>query len=143
MASEPTERDSDDAALLLASRAISAAQIAKADAISIAEPIRERVEEVVRQEKAIGADKLQLLAHAIHGAAAGLDADLPVVARHVRDAGAWVEKSAGHVRDQNFEELFASVNDFARKNPAIAFAAAAFSGLALARFLKSTKTPST
>ena len=139
---EQSESGPEDAASTLRSTVISAGQTIKSDAVQIAEPIREHIEEVARQEKALGADKLQVLAHAIQGAAAGLEGDMPGLARQMREAGSWVDRSAGHVREQKFEELFGSISDFARKNPAVAFAVAAVSGLALARFLKSTKTTS-
>jgi hypothetical protein len=114
----------------------------KSDTAEIARPATEKIAEVAQAEKALGADKLRTFAQAVHAAADNLDAEMPGVASHVRQAGGWIDQSAVHLREQRFEEMIDSIDGFARRNPALAFMAASLAGLALARFLKSAKKTS-
>jgi ElaB/YqjD/DUF883 family membrane-anchored ribosome-binding protein len=109
------------------------------DIEEIVSPLKDSAEKLLDENKSVGADKLKLFADAINGAAPGLEEQMPQVASYIREAGAWVERSAVNVRNQKFDELLESAGTFARNNPAVAFGVAALSGFALSRFLKSER----
>jgi len=100
-------------------------------------PMKETLTDLANQQKSQGADRLGTIAGVIRDAAPRLEQEMPELASYVRSAGSWVEKSAGDLKDQKFEDMLTSASQFARKQPVAAFGIAVVSGFALARFLKS------
>ncbi len=118
-------------------KASEAADEAKGVASSIAEQARARLNEIVDQQKAAGADKIAGVAKAAHSAADNLDETNPHMARLVRSAADNVDKVAEDFRSRDIGEVFATVASFGRRQPVAFFGGAVLAGFLLSRFLKS------
>lgn len=114
-----------------------AADEAKGAASSIAEQARARLNDMLRQQKAAGADRIAGVAQAAHSAAVDLDKTNPQMARLVRTAAENVDKIADDVRSRDIGQVFSSLADFGRKQPVAFFGGAVLAGFVLSRFLKS------
>ena len=90
------------------------------------------------QQKAAGADNVARLGQAVHGAADQLGKELPQAAGFIHSAADSLQGAASAMRERSIEDLAAGFRDFARRQPAAAFAGAVLAGFALARFLKSS-----
>ncbi|MFT8242896.1 hypothetical protein [Roseomonas sp. BN140053] len=110
----------------------------KAQGAEILGTARERAEGIVEDGKAAGAEQASGFARAIRHAADDLEGSSPEVARHVRAAADSVQGISAALRDRTAGQLFQDVADFARRQPAAFFGAAALAGFALARFAKSS-----
>ena len=126
-----------DAAADLRDQAAQAADQAKGAAASIAEQARARLNEIVDQQKAAGADRIAGVAKAAHSAAGDLDKTNPHMARLVRSAAENVDRIAEDVRSRDIGDVFATVADFGRRQPVAFFGGAVLAGFVLARFFKS------
>lgn len=146
---EQVRQDASVAAREIQNRAGEAAQTVQAHASQIASEAAEqgrevlgvaqaRAEGMIEEGKAAGAEQAQGLARAIQRAADDLDQTSPEIARHVRSAAGAVEGIAQSLRDRSAGELFDEVTNFARRQPAAFFGAAALVGFALARFAKAS-----
>ena len=118
-------------------QASDAAEEAKGVAASIAEQARARLNEIVDQQKAAGADKIAGVAKAAHSAADNLVETNPHMARLVRSAADNVDKVAEDFRSRDIGEVFATVADFGRRQPVAFFGGAVLAGFLLSRFFKS------
>ena len=121
----------------LRDQAAEAAEQAKGAAASIAEQARARLNEIVDQQKAAGADRIAGIAKAAHSAAEDLDQSNPHMARLVRGAADSVDRIAEDVRSRDIGDVFATVADFGRRQPVAFFGGAVLAGFVLARFFKS------
>jgi ElaB/YqjD/DUF883 family membrane-anchored ribosome-binding protein len=83
-----------------------------------------------------GADFASEIAHSMQCAADELGQKAPQLGRLVHRAARRVDDFAGEVRDKTVEELFEDASDFARRQPALVFGAAAVLGFAMFRMLK-------
>lgn len=90
------------------------------------------------QQKTLGANQLDGVAMAVHGAARELEEQMPAVARSVHDAATRLEGAAASIKAKTAGELMSTMNDFARQQPAVFFGAAILAGFAASRFLKSS-----
>ncbi len=90
------------------------------------------------QEKAAGADNIARLGRAVHGAADQIGRELPQAAGFIHSAADTLQGAASSMRERSIEDLVANFRDFARRQPAAAFAGSVLAGFALARFLKSS-----
>lgn len=115
-----------------------AAEQAKAEASGLLDQAKDRAQGLVEDGKAAGADHATGFARAIHHAADDLEQSSPDIARHVRAAGDSVRGIAEAMRERSAGQLLEDVNDFARRQPALFFGAAAIAGFALVRFAKSS-----
>jgi hypothetical protein len=116
----------------------SAAEQAQTEAAGMIEPLKEQAREAAEQQKAAGAEQIGSVARAVHGAAGELEKELPHAARYIHDAADRIESAAATLRERNVDDLFRSVSEFARNQPATFFGSAVFAGFALSRFLKSS-----
>lgn len=121
----------------LRDKAAEAADQAKGAAASIAEQARARLNEIVDQQKAAGADRIAGVAKAAHSAAEDLDKTNPHMARLVRSAADNVDRIAEDVRSRDIGDVFATVAEFGRRQPVAFFGGAVLAGFVLARFFKS------
>lgn len=92
------------------------------------------------QRKREGAERIDGVARAIHGAAEQIGRDLPQAAGYIHDAAARLEVASSLVRDRSLEDLVGMVDDFARQRPAAFFGGSVLAGFLLSRFLKSSNT---
>ena len=100
-----------------------------------------KVEDVLSNQKAVGADYLASLAQAADRAAGQFDQDLPQAAQYIRQASQTVNGMADTIRDREIHELVHDLTDFARRQPTLVFGGAMLLGFAALRFLKSSAPP--
>jgi hypothetical protein len=93
---------------------------------------------VAEQQKQSGAQQISAIARAIDGAADHLQHEMPQASEFVHDMARRLDAAATSLRDKKIDDLMQQAGDFARRQPAMFFAGAMLSGLALARFLKSS-----
>ena len=86
--------------------------------------------------EAAGAEFASSLAHSIGCAADDLSRNTPQFAELARGAAHKLDSFAAQVREKSIDDLFREGSDFARRQPAIVFGAAAVVGFALLRMLK-------
>jgi hypothetical protein len=108
----------------------------KHTATSLANEASERIQGFIDQKIASGADFMGSIGRSARAAAEALDPDAPQLAGLVRGVGDSVTDFAETVRGQSPQALFETASDFARRNPALVFGAAAVCGFALARVLQ-------
>jgi hypothetical protein len=84
------------------------------------------------------ADQITDLTHAVHNAAEQLKRDLPQAAGYIHSVADRMESASSALRERSVEDLVSSLNRFARRQPATAFAGSVLAGFALSRFLKSS-----
>lgn len=95
---------------------------------------------VAERQKAAGAERISVAAQAMEGAADRLQADMPQASEFVHDMAQRLDAAAASLREKNIDDLIRQAGGFARRQPGMFFAGAVLSGLALARFLKSSST---
>jgi hypothetical protein len=105
------------------------------DAASQAEGIAER-------QKKAGAERVDEMAKAVHGAADELGKQMPQAADLVHAAASRLEQGAQALRDRNVRDLMGTFNEMGRKEPLALFGGAMVAGFAISRFLKSSSAGS-
>ena len=106
-----------------------------ADAVS-------QAEEVAEQQKKAGAERVDDMAKAVHGAADELGKQMPEAAKLVHAAASRLEQGADALRDKSLRDLMGSFNDMGRREPLTVFGGALVAGFAISRFLKSSSNSS-
>jgi len=113
---------------------------------SAAETLKDRAAEALRNTaadfaeagKRQGAERIDRLGRAVHGAADELGKEIPQAADYVHTAAEGLETAAEHLRDRSVDDLIGSFNRFARQQPIAAFAGALLAGFVVSRFIKSS-----
>lgn len=100
--------------------------------------LTDQAEKIADQQKRAGADQVEAVAKAVHGAAEQLEQQMPNAAELVHAAASRLEQGAGALRERNVRELMSTVNDFGHKEPLALFGSAVLAGFAISRFLKSS-----
>lgn len=98
-----------------------------------------RVSNFAEQRKRSGTDKLERIAGAVERAADDLEKESPETARYVRSAAETVRDFSTSLRDRSVQDLASDARDFARRQPWLVFGGAVLAGLAVTRFLKSSR----
>ena len=111
---------------------------AKETAQEFTEPLKEKAREVASEQKDAGAEQLHLLARAMEGACQAVESEVPQFAGYMRDLSGKLDRLSDDVRRQDLDQLGNTMSDFARRNPGLVFGGALLTGLALARFVKSS-----
>jgi hypothetical protein len=119
-------------------QASSVGEQVRAQAAGVIEPLKENARNVAEQQKQAGAEQIGGVARAVHGAAGELEKELPQTAGYVHEAADRLERAASALRERSVDDLFRSVSNFARNQPATFFGSAVVAGFALSRFLKSS-----
>jgi ElaB/YqjD/DUF883 family membrane-anchored ribosome-binding protein len=109
---------------------------AKQAATSLASEANENIKGVLNQKVGMGADMIGHVAESVRAAADNLKQNSPQLAGLVRGAADKIDEFASSTRDKTVEELFETASDFARRQPAVVFGAAAAAGFLLFRILK-------
>jgi ElaB/YqjD/DUF883 family membrane-anchored ribosome-binding protein len=139
-ASGSTTRDIGKTARETASKLGGAAQEigaqAKQAATSLASEANENIKGVLNQKVGVGADLVGHFAHSVRAAADDLKQNAPQLAGLVRGAADKMDELSSSVRDKTVEDLFETASDFARRQPAVVFGAAAAVGFLLFRIMK-------
>jgi len=107
----------------------------------VAEPIKDKAEQLAEDQKQASTGHMRTLATAVHGAARELEGEMPKIANSVHDVAQRLERTADDLRNRNVEQLFEDFDRYARKQPAIVFGGALMAGFVLSRFLRSSATP--
>lgn len=111
---------------------------AKEAGAGFAQSATRKVEDVLTNQKAMGADYIASLAQAAERAANEFDNDLPQAAQYIRQASQTMSGVADQIRDRDVRDLLGEVTDFARRQPTLVFGGAMLLGFAALRFLKSS-----
>src|SRR6187431_2667506 len=122
----------------LASDALSkTASQAKESGSGFAQTATRKVEDVLTNQKAMGADYIASVAQAAERAAKEFEGDLPQAAQYIRQASQTMTGVADKIRDREVRDLVGELSDFARRRPTLVFGGAMLLGFAALRFLKS------
>ena len=111
---------------------------AKEAGAGFAQSATRKVEDVLTNQKAMGADYIASLAQAAERAANEFDNDLPQAAQYIRRASHTMSGVADQIRDREVRDLLGEVTEFARRQPTLVFGGAMLLGFAALRFLKSS-----
>jgi hypothetical protein len=111
----------------------------KSTAKEAAGHLAEEARDFVEEKKAAGADNVSRLGRAVHGAADQLAKELPQAAGFIHSAAETLQDTSSTLRERSIEDIVGGFRDFARRQPAAAFAGSVLAGFALARFLKSSR----
>jgi hypothetical protein len=135
----PSQRANGDALVSTAlDRTAETARSVKEDVQTAAERVKETLTEVGDKEKKFAAERIEQLAEAVHGAADQLGAQLPGASTYIHDAAAGLQRASSSLQNASVEDALASLNKFAREQPALLFGGAILAGISLSRFLKSS-----
>src|SRR5438874_4572560 len=100
-------------------QASSVGEQVRTQAVGVIEPLKEKARDAAEQQKQAGAEQIGGVARAVHGAADELEKELPQAASYVHEAADRFERAA--LRERSVDDLFRSVSDFARNQPATFF----------------------
>ena len=104
-----------------------------------AEALRNTAADFAEAGKAQGAERIDRLGRAVHGAADEIGKEIPQAADYVHVAADGLESAASHLRSRSVEDLIGVFNRFARQQPVAAFAGAILAGFVVSRFIKSSQ----
>jgi hypothetical protein len=97
-----------------------------------------KVEKVLSNQKAVGADYISSIAQAAERAAKEFDAELPQAAQYIRQASHTINGMADKIREREVRDLVGELTDYARRQPTLVFGGAMLLGFAALRFLRSS-----
>jgi ElaB/YqjD/DUF883 family membrane-anchored ribosome-binding protein len=106
-------------------------------ASTLASDAQSRIKGLVNERVAMGAELIGHLAGSTRRAADDLDPNAPQISGLLRDASARMQEFSRTVRDKPVDELMETASNYARRQPAVLFGAAAVVGFALLRLFKS------
>lgn len=113
---------------------------AAAEAAKLADQARERATSYVSGQKSRAADSIAKLAGAMLQAAHTLDEEGEMaVGRYALSAAQRMDGMARYVRDADMRRFASDAKAFARRHPAVFIGGTFLAGVALARFLKSSR----
>ncbi len=107
----------------------------------MAEPLKEKAEQVAEDQKLVGTGHMRTLASAVHGAGRQLEDGMPKIAKAVHGVAQQIEQTADDLRNRSMDDLFEGFDRYARRQPALVFGGALMAGFVLTRFLKSSAKP--
>jgi hypothetical protein len=120
-----------------------ATEEAKRAAASLAAQAGERGKAMLQERIASGAGLVGHVATSTRAAANNLDPNAPELAGLLREAGDRMDQLSRDIRHKSVDELLQTASDFARRQPAILFGAAAACGFMLFRLFKATSPTGT
>ncbi len=97
-----------------------------------------QAERFAEQQKSAGANRVDDVAKAVHGAADELGKQMPEAGELVHAAASRLEQGADAIRERNISDLLGTFSDMGRKEPLALFGGAVVAGFAISRFLKSS-----
>ena len=111
---------------------------AKNRASELIEPAKERALSFAEEQKNAGAEQMSGFARVVRKVADDVGEEMPQAAGYIHDAAETLDNMSNRLRQNSVEDLFASIDDFARQRPMLFFGGALLLGFALTRFLKSS-----
>jgi ElaB/YqjD/DUF883 family membrane-anchored ribosome-binding protein len=112
----------------------------KKTASSLASEATELAKGAAQKQIVSGADLIGHVAASTRAAAETLDPNAPQIAGFVREAGDRIDEFSRSLRDRSIDELIQTSSDFARRQPAVLFGAAAACGFVLFRLFKAASS---
>jgi hypothetical protein len=109
---------------------------AKQAAANVSTQATGTVKDVLNNQVRAGADLVGKVAQSVNLAADNLSQSAPQIAELSRAAAQKIEFFSTELRTKSADELFEDASDFARRQPAVVFGAAAVLGFALFRMFK-------
>jgi ElaB/YqjD/DUF883 family membrane-anchored ribosome-binding protein len=109
---------------------------AKKSASSLASAATDRAKDAVQERISGGAELLGHLASSVRAAARELEPNAPQLAGFANEAAGRIDDFSQDIREKSVEELFETTSEYARRQPAMLFAAAAACGFLLFRLVK-------
>jgi len=100
--------------------------------------LMDQAQEQMQSKKAAGADYLEGLAGTLDRVAGEFDRGMPFAGQWMRQAATQVETVADAVREGDLNDLARQAQDFARRQPTVAFGVAMVAGFGLMRLLKTS-----
>jgi ElaB/YqjD/DUF883 family membrane-anchored ribosome-binding protein len=119
----------------LANAAQQTVEEAKRATTSVAAEANERVQGLLDQQVAAGAEVISDVAKSVRAAADSLDERVPQLANAARSASDQIEAFSRDIRQQSAAELATTLAQFARRRPAVVFGIAAGLGFVAFRLL--------
>lgn len=114
-----------------------AEQNPRAELKRAAEAAKGTARKAAEQQKDAGADRLDTVVRAVHGAAHGFESDMPQTASYIHEAADRLATVSSKLRKETVDDLIGQVGQFARNQPLAFLGGAIIAGFALSRFLKS------
>lgn len=111
---------------------------ARPDRVGAIEEVKQSAQSAAERQKHVGAEKIEGIARAVHGAADELESQLPDAAGYVHDAADRLHRASASLRERSLDEMLSGFTRFAREQPAAVFGGAVLAGFALSRLLKSS-----
>jgi hypothetical protein len=105
----------------------------------LANRFKEKASSFAEEQKRSGTEKLERIAGAVGRAADDLEKESPETARYVRNAAESVRDFSSSLRDRRVEDLASDARAFGGRLPGLVFGGAVLAGLAVTRFLKSSR----
>jgi hypothetical protein len=139
-AAEAVRSSAADAMAKISDVAQQAMGEAKKSASSLASAATERAKDAMQERISGGADLLGHVAASVRAAARDLDPNAPQLAGFAREAAGRIDDFSREVRDKSVDELLETSAEFARRQPAVLFGAAAACGFLLFRVLKTASS---
>ena len=100
---------------------------------------KERARSIAGEQKNLAADRVTGFADALRHASSDLDEQgQSIVSGVVRQAADGLERVSGAMRSNDVDDLVGSIEDFARRQPAVFIGSAVLAGFGIARFMKSS-----
>jgi ElaB/YqjD/DUF883 family membrane-anchored ribosome-binding protein len=113
---------------------------AKKSASSLASAATEHAKGAVEERISGGADLLGHVASSVRAAARELEPNAPQLASFANEAAGRIEDFSHDIREKSVEELLETSSEFARRQPAVLFGAAAACGFLLFRMIKTASS---
>jgi hypothetical protein len=104
----------------------------------VASGVKDEIVEAADEAKARGVGQMAGVNRAVHSAANELGRELPQAADYIHSVADRLESASSALSERSVEDLVSAFNNFARRQPAAAFAGSVIAGFAVSRFLKSS-----
>jgi hypothetical protein len=116
----------------------STAQEVEKQATDLADQVKSKARDVAEQQKLASADQIGGVADAMGAAAGELHEQMPQAAEYVEKVAGQLSAASSALRERSVDEVLGTLDEFARRQPAMFFAGAVATGFALSRFAKSS-----
>jgi ElaB/YqjD/DUF883 family membrane-anchored ribosome-binding protein len=103
-----------------------------------AQPLKEDARQLAEEQKSRGADRIQTLAQAVHGAAEEIGKQVPQAAGYIHSGAEQLERASRMLRDNSVDDLVQMTKRLAREQPLAFIGGSVAAGFVLARFLRSS-----
>ena len=114
------------------------AQSAKSQASAAIQPIANNARSLAEEQKQRGADRIDEIARAVHGAAEELSREVPMAGNYIHAAADKLDQTSRMLREKSVEDLLQTATEFAEEQPFLFIGGAMAAGFLLTRLLRSS-----